>query len=342
MAEETEHAAVNIPRAILCSMLINGMVGFVMMLTILFCLGDVESVLNTDTGYPFLQIFYSTSTLLLSSFVRADSRLDSVNSRAGATAMGAIVLALTWACATGIITTASRMTWSFARDNGTPFSRIVKVVSKRRQIPIMAVFVVTTLAALLILIYIGSSTAFNDVISLTITGFYCSYFLPAAFLLHHRLKGKIAPYQQDTPGVEVDSGDHDPVRKPSGHHASPKVGSASEGEPAKIKPASLPQRRRSSVVEPRLAWGPFHVPGLLGTINNAYACIYMIFVIFWSVWPPATPVSADTMNYSIVVTSGVIILSIIWYYVRGREEYTGPLIDDEIAALMGISPDAPA
>lgn len=38
--------------------------------------------------------------------------------------MAAIVLILTWACATGIITSSSRMTWAFARDRGTPFSRI--------------------------------------------------------------------------------------------------------------------------------------------------------------------------------------------------------------------------
>lgn len=40
-------------------MLINGLVGFTMMLTILFCLGDVDAVLETATGYPFIQIFKS-------------------------------------------------------------------------------------------------------------------------------------------------------------------------------------------------------------------------------------------------------------------------------------------
>lgn len=33
LAEEVTNAAVNIPRAIVCSMLINGLVGFVMMVT---------------------------------------------------------------------------------------------------------------------------------------------------------------------------------------------------------------------------------------------------------------------------------------------------------------------
>ena len=61
----------------------------------------------------------------------------------------------------------------------------------------------------------------------------------------------------------------------------------------------------------------------------------MIFVIFWSVWPPATPVSALTMNYSVVVTGGVIIFSIIWYWVRGRREYKGPTVDEEVREVLG-------
>lgn len=38
-------------------MILNGIVGFVMMLTVLFCLGDVEKVLDTETAFPFIQIF---------------------------------------------------------------------------------------------------------------------------------------------------------------------------------------------------------------------------------------------------------------------------------------------
>lgn len=44
----------------------------------------------------------------------------------------------------------------------------------------------------------------------------------------------------------------------------------------------------------------------------------------------------DSMNYSVVVTGGVITFSIVWYYVRGRKEYHGPLIDDEVAAVMRL------
>lgn len=165
----------------------------------------------------------------------------------------------------------------------------------------------TSIAALLTLIYIGSETAFNDVISLTITGFYGSYFLPAAFLLYHRCKGHILP---------------------EGSNAEP------HSQPAKETSGSedLPD----GIIDTPLVWGPWHLPGIFGIVNNIYACLYMIFVIFWSVWPPATPVSASTMNYSVVVTGGVMILSAIWYYIGGRKQYKGPLIDEEVKEIMRI------
>lgn len=78
---------------------------------------------------------------------------------AGATVMAVVVLLLTWACAAGITTTASRMTWSFARDNGLPGSKWLSKVDKRTHVPVVACLVVTGIAALLTLIYIGSYTA---------------------------------------------------------------------------------------------------------------------------------------------------------------------------------------
>ena len=277
-----------------------------MMLTVLFCIGDLQTVLETKTGYPFIQIFY-----------------DSVGSVAGATAMAAVVLALTWACAIGITTTASRMTWSFARDRGTPFSRYLSKVEHRTKVPVVAVGAVTVFSALLTLIYVGSATAFNDVISLTITGFYGSYFLPAVFLLYHRIKGHVAS-KNDVPSSTMADETNGAVlgSKEGEGEKSASPGDLNAGTPI------------VEVAQAALAWGPFRIPGILGIINNAYACLYMIFVIFWSVWPPETPVDATTMNYSVVVTGGVIIFSIVWYWIRGRKEYEGPLIDDEVKAVM--------
>ena len=319
MAEEVSDASRNIPRAILGAMLINGAVGFIMMVTALYCLGDIHSVLHSATGFPFIQIF-----------------INSVGNVAGATVMTALVLALTWACAIGITTTASRMTWSFARDNGLPASRFLSKVDPRTRVPVVACLVVCGIAALLTCIYIGSYTAFNDVISLTITGFYGSYFLPAALLLYHRIKGNVLPYGTET---EPEPSSHavtaEEVRNMAdAYHAGNNDISKEVAEKQSDSPPAYDFGRGSVVAQAPLIWGPWHLPGMLGTINNAYACCYMIFVIFWSVWPPVTPVNASSMNYSVVVTGGVVILSIIWYFVRARKEYKGPTVDEEVARVM--------
>lgn len=45
MSEEIDNAALNVPRAIVTTMILNGATGFAMVLAVLFCLGDIESVL---------------------------------------------------------------------------------------------------------------------------------------------------------------------------------------------------------------------------------------------------------------------------------------------------------
>ena len=312
LAEEVANAAINIPRAVIASMCLNGAVGFTMMLTTLFCLGDAEKVLDTNYIYPFIQIFQ-----------------NAVRNIAGATVMGAVALALTWSCAIGITTTASRMTWSFARDKGTPFNKFLSKVAKHNQVPINAIFVVCGFATLLQCIYFGSSVAFNDVVSLTITGFYSSYFIPSSMLLYHRIRGNIMPHKSGANDLEGETFDPEDTA----NIADNTKASDDKATPAPTSPPAY-RRRGVSVAQAALIWGPFHLPHLFGIINNAYACTYMVFVIFWSVWPPATPVDAESMNYSVVVTGGVMIFATIWYFVRARKVYHGPTVDEEVEVRM--------
>ena len=333
MAEEVANAAVVIPRAIITGMSINSALGFSMMITVLFCLGDVQSVLNTTTGFPFIQIFYNSTASL-----------------AGASVMTAVIMVLTLACCTGITATASRMTWSFARDQGLPFSRFLKKVNHRSKVPIVSVSVVCGFACALTLIYIGSTTAFNDVISLTVTGFYSTYFLPSAFLLYHRIKGHVLPHGTMLDGLPDAAASAPAATTEKKNAALVRPKHAPVDDLPSPGPATSPERTTSEdeatrpmefeIAQAPLIWGPWKVPGILGTINNVYACTYMLFVIFWSVWPPQTPVDYTTMNYSIVVTGGVLILSGIWYFVRARKEYQGPLIDEEVAEIMRLTPGA--
>ena len=203
-------------------------------------------------------------------------------------------------------------------------------MNQTTRIPVNAVLLVSIFAALLVLIYIGSDVAFQDVISLTITGFYGSYFLPCALLLYHRVKGDIQPYGSRLAQRPIQLA---PVLSrlapvPTANGVRLDDGAKTQQPPLEIEHASSePDSSESESSESSLVWGPWHISGIFGVINNAYACVYVLYVIFWSVWPPATPVSVGTMNYSIVVTGGVLILSGIWYAVWGRHIYNGPVVE---------------
>lgn len=56
-----------------------------------------------------------------------------------------------------------------------------------------AVGVTATISALLALIGIGSSVAFNDIISIAVVGLYASYLVPTILLLWRRTTGSIRP-----------------------------------------------------------------------------------------------------------------------------------------------------
>lgn len=84
---------------------INGVLGFVMLVTLCFTLGDVGGVLDTPTGFPFIQIFYNTTGSLVAT-----------------NAMTAVLIVTLTASTITEVATASRQLWSFARDEGIPFS----------------------------------------------------------------------------------------------------------------------------------------------------------------------------------------------------------------------------
>jgi amino acid transporter len=54
MSEEIENPAMNVPRAIVTTVLLNGVTGWAMVLAVLFCLGNIESVIVRFPKSPFL------------------------------------------------------------------------------------------------------------------------------------------------------------------------------------------------------------------------------------------------------------------------------------------------
>lgn len=103
MAEEVANSSRAIPRAIMLSIVINGTLGFGMLIAVLFCMGDLEVALNSNTGYPYIEIFYQAT-----------------NSVPGTLAMVSINLIISVCSVIGMLAATSRQFWSFARDRGIP------------------------------------------------------------------------------------------------------------------------------------------------------------------------------------------------------------------------------
>lgn len=112
MSEEIKDASLVLPRAIMWAASVNGSLGFIMVITFCFTLGNIFDILATPTGYPFIQVFYNAT-----------------QSNAGTSIMTAIlIINITSACIS-TVATVSRQTWSFARDKGLPFSSFIAHVS---------------------------------------------------------------------------------------------------------------------------------------------------------------------------------------------------------------------
>ncbi|MCJ1318976.1 hypothetical protein MMC15_004308 [Xylographa vitiligo] len=170
IAEEIENAAVVIPRSMCISVILNGVLGFSMLLALLFCLGDLTDALATTTGYPFIEIFYQAT-----------------GSTAGASAMTAVIIVTFIFEVFGLLATASRMTWAFAREDGLPFSSYLARIEPRSFLPLWSIGLMVLISCILALINIGSTTAFYAFVSLVIAAFYSTFLIAACALLHKRL-----------------------------------------------------------------------------------------------------------------------------------------------------------
>lgn len=78
-----------------------------------------------------------------------------------------------------------------------------------------------------------------------------------------------------------------------------------------------------------LHWGPWRLAEPFGIINNLFACFYLVLLLFWSFWPPAPPLKPSEMNFSVLVFGGTILFSLGWYVIKGRKEFSGPIVEVE-------------
>lgn len=173
MSDEVKGARIRVPRSMIISVVVNATMQFLYLITVLFCIGDVDRV--AASSLPIIEIYYQAT-----------------GSMAATNLFVFMLLFIIMVSFFNVFASVSRLIWAFSRDNGLPFSHFVANVHPKLKIPVNALCVVVVCLCLLALINVGSSTAFNAFISLPAMGLYISYFFPIFFLFWRRLSSKYA------------------------------------------------------------------------------------------------------------------------------------------------------
>jgi choline transport protein len=105
------------------AILIGTVTGFVFLLSLLFCVTDYQDLLVNPAG-ALLTVYYQAT-----------------GNRIGASCLQVISIGCQLWAVTGAVTTAGRMTWSFARDGGLPGSRLIAKVMPGLDVPFVALVV---------------------------------------------------------------------------------------------------------------------------------------------------------------------------------------------------------
>jgi choline transport protein len=70
-------------------------------------------------------------------------------------------------------------------------------------------------------------------------------------------------------------------------------------------------------------WGPFTL-GRFGYAINAFAMVFLVFIIIWLPFPPFLPVTAENMNYAGPIFGVVLCAAVGDWFVWGHKRFSVP------------------
>ncbi|KAJ5819960.1 hypothetical protein N7474_005551 [Penicillium riverlandense] len=168
MTEEMHNASKEAPKAIILAVVLGAVTGFAFLLTLCFCIGNIDQTAKTSTGVPVIQIIY-----------------DSTNSKVATCILSSMISVIVIVAGLNLLAEGSRGVYAFSRDNGLPFSKFFSKVESKRQVPVNAIILTLVVQLALNSIDFGTTTGFETVIAISTEGFYLSY----AVALISRLAG---------------------------------------------------------------------------------------------------------------------------------------------------------
>ncbi|TID23547.1 hypothetical protein E6O75_ATG03183 [Venturia nashicola] len=172
LSEEVKDAATSVPAAMMWSFVLNGTVGFIVLVTFLFAIPDISAALSPDTnptGFTFLYVFQKASYR-------------------GSIPLTVIIILVALAGGVDSNCSTSRQVFAFARDGGFPFRNWLSQI-QNKTVPRNAVILTCSISVLLSLINLGSTVAFNAIISLQLLSLMSTYCLSIGCVFYQRLIG---------------------------------------------------------------------------------------------------------------------------------------------------------
>lgn len=163
MVEEIPAPRRNAPRVIWMAVSFGALTGFIFMVVCLFCIQDVNKV--TNANLPFMELI-----------------LETVGLKGGATLI-ALFIFNGIGQGISILTTASRLTWGFARDGGLPWSRYFSHVDPVWQVPARALWGQGLLIGLVGVLYLFANTVLVAILSVSTIALTVSYAMPILALV---------------------------------------------------------------------------------------------------------------------------------------------------------------
>ncbi|KAK3074931.1 hypothetical protein LTR53_002242 [Teratosphaeriaceae sp. CCFEE 6253] len=174
ISEEVEDASLTVPRCMFWSFIYNVLLGIIMLITMLFCIGPLDVVVESDV--PYLILFNNTGSPALSIVVNV------------------ILFLLIYSGNITALATCAREMWAFARDKGLPGSGWIGNMNAKWAIPFNAVYATSAGCVVLALIQLGSTLAFNIIVSLSVLGLMSTYLLSIGCVFLKRCKGEPLPH----------------------------------------------------------------------------------------------------------------------------------------------------
>ncbi|CAK9682337.1 Amino acid permease family protein [Candida parapsilosis] len=184
IAEESLNPAVDIPIALISTVIIGFVTTFSYCIAIFFCIRNLEAVLTSNTGIPILDILHQAT-----------------DSKAAALGLGILVIVTAVGCNIGCHTWSARICWGFARDNGLPFSKFWAQVNHKTGTTVNAHFLSCFWVGVIGCIYLGSDTAFNSILVSCVMFLLLSYMVPTLCLIFKRNQIQHGPFWLNKVGL---------------------------------------------------------------------------------------------------------------------------------------------